>query len=43
VFLTLANRLRADGIDCVIDQYVVVPGGGMDALDGKGLTARTGK
>ena len=23
--LTLANRLRADGVDCVIDQYVVVP------------------
>jgi TIR domain len=23
--LELANRLRADGIDCTIDQYVVVP------------------
>ena len=23
--LKLANRLRADGIDCMIDQYVVVP------------------
>jgi hypothetical protein len=23
--LTLANRLREDGIDCMIDQYVVVP------------------
>jgi hypothetical protein len=23
--LTLANRLRSDGIDCMIDQYVVVP------------------
>jgi hypothetical protein len=26
--LTLANRLRADGVDCVIDQYVVVPAAG---------------
>ena len=26
--LTLANRLRADGIDCMIDQYVVVPAAG---------------
>jgi hypothetical protein len=26
--LTLANRLRADGIDCVIDQYVDVPAAG---------------
>jgi hypothetical protein len=26
--LTLANRLRADGIDCMIDQYVVVPAEG---------------
>src|ERR1700730_7894257 len=26
--LTLANRLRADGIDCLIDQYVVVPAAG---------------
>jgi hypothetical protein len=23
--LQLANRLWADGIDCIIDQYVVVP------------------
>ena len=23
--LRLANRLRADGIDCTIDQYVLVP------------------
>ena len=23
--LELANRFRADGIDCIIDQYVVVP------------------
>jgi len=26
--LELANRLRADGIDCTIDQYVVVPAEG---------------
>jgi TIR domain len=26
--LTLANRLRADGIDCMIDQYVLVPASG---------------
>src|ERR1700722_1713375 len=23
--LMLANRLRADGVDCMIDQYIVVP------------------
>jgi hypothetical protein len=26
--LELANRLRADGIDCTIDQYVLVPAEG---------------
>ena len=26
--LELANRLRADGIDCTIDQYVVAPAEG---------------
>ena len=33
--LELANRLREDGIDCIIDQYVVVPPGRMAAVDGQ--------
>ena len=32
--LELANRLRSDGVDCTIDQYVVVPEQGLAALDG---------
>ena len=33
--LELSNRLRRDGVDCMIDQYRRRTDGGMDALDGK--------
>jgi hypothetical protein len=26
--LELANRLRADGVDCTIDQYIIAPAEG---------------
>lgn len=32
--LSLSNKLRTHGIDCVLDQYETSPPGGLASLDG---------